>query len=74
MCRKYVLDFQCKLMKLPSLFPHSGSVLVQLLPYSVNHKCSFQSTALAVGVRYQVRTPIYVINLPSIHPLILPTV
>ena len=32
-----------------------GSVLVQLLPYSVNHKCSFQSTALTVGVHYQVR-------------------
>lgn len=35
-----------------SVFMHSGSVLVQLLPYKVEHRCTFASSARSVGVTY----------------------
>lgn len=35
-----------------SVFLHPGSVLIQLLPYHVEHKCTFRATAEAAGVRY----------------------
>lgn len=31
----------------------TGSVLVQLLPYKVEHRVTFRATAVAAGVRYQ---------------------
>eukprot|EP01038_Epipyxis_sp_PR26KG_P008032 gene8032-10884_t len=35
-----------------SVFLHPGSVIVQLLPYKVEHRCTFQSSAQAAGVVY----------------------
>lgn len=36
-----------------SVFLHPGSVMVQLLPYSVEHRVTFQSSAQSAGVIYQ---------------------
>jgi hypothetical protein len=35
-----------------SVFLHQGSVMVQLLPYKVEHRCTFQSSAEQAGVHY----------------------
>ena len=35
--------------------PFLGSVMVQLLPYKVEHRCTFQGSAQSAGVVYQVR-------------------
>jgi len=35
-----------------SVFLHKGAVLVQLLPYSVEHKCTFRASAERAGVHY----------------------
>jgi capsular polysaccharide biosynthesis protein len=32
-----------------AVFLHKGAVLVQLLPYSVQHKCTFRSSAERAG-------------------------
>ena len=36
-----------------AIFLHPGSVLVQLLPYKNDHRCTFPSTAEQAGVHYQ---------------------
>jgi len=35
-----------------SVFLHKGSVMVQLLPYKVEHRVTFQSSAVQAGVKY----------------------
>jgi hypothetical protein len=35
-----------------SVFLHPGSVLVQLLPYSVEYRCTFESSAVGAKVKY----------------------
>eukprot|EP00607_Mallomonas_marina_P005301 CAMPEP_0182435360 /NCGR_PEP_ID=MMETSP1167-20130531/75301_1 /TAXON_ID=2988 /ORGANISM="Mallomonas Sp, Strain CCMP3275" /LENGTH=230 /DNA_ID=CAMNT_0024626341 /DNA_START=79 /DNA_END=768 /DNA_ORIENTATION=- len=35
-----------------SVFLHKGSVMVQLLPYKVEHRVTFKSSAVAAGIRY----------------------
>lgn len=35
-----------------SVFLHPGSVLVQLLPYKVEHRCTFRASAEEAGVKY----------------------
>jgi len=37
-----------------AVFLHPGSVMVQLLPYKCDHRCTFPATAEQAGVHYQV--------------------
>ena len=42
-----------------AVFLHPGSVMVQLLPYKCDHRCTFPATAEQAGVHYQVRAPLW---------------